>query len=214
MVNVPLRLLSVLRATVNLTLPLPVPLEPAVIVIHDSLDRAVQMQVLPVDTLIVLAPPSALTSTSLGEIEYEQEGGGGEGGCGEGDGGGCGEGDGGGCGEGDGGGCGEGDGGGCGEGDGGGCGEGDGGEGGCGEGDGAGDVPAACVTVNRRPAIVRVPARAAAEFALTLNPTGPSPAPDAPDVTVIHAALLTAVHRHPPCVDTAAVPVPPDAATL
>jgi hypothetical protein len=51
-------------------------------------------------------------------------------------------------------------------------------------------------------------------FAPTLNPTEPFPLPLAPDVTVIHAALLAADHRHPAWVATATVPVSPDAPTL
>jgi hypothetical protein len=51
-------------------------------------------------------------------------------------------------------------------------------------------------------------------FAPTLNPTEPFPLPLAPEVTVIHAALLTALHRQPAWVDTATVPASPDASTL
>jgi hypothetical protein len=56
-------------ATVNLTGPLPVPLAPAVIVIHESLLFAVHAQVLPVETLTVPEPPPSLNFTSPGETE-------------------------------------------------------------------------------------------------------------------------------------------------
>ena len=62
---------------------------------------------------------------------------------------------------------------------------------------------AACVTVNARPAIVRVPFRPAPVFAATLKFTFPGPVPLAPEVTVIHGALLDADHAHPDVVDTA-----------
>jgi hypothetical protein len=45
-------------------------------------------------------------------------------------------------------------------------------------------------------AIVNVPLRAAPVFAAMLKPTGPLPVPAAPEVTVIHATLLVAVHAH------------------
>jgi hypothetical protein len=70
MVSVPLRFLPVFLATVNRTVPLPVPLAPAVMVIHDSLDVAVHMQALPVDTVMVLDSPLPSTFISSGEIEY------------------------------------------------------------------------------------------------------------------------------------------------
>jgi hypothetical protein len=51
------------------------------------------------------------------------------------------------------------------------------------------------VTVKVRPAIVTVPVRCAvAEFAAMVMLTVPLPVPLAPAVTVIHPALLTAVH--------------------
>jgi hypothetical protein len=84
------------------------------------------------------------------------------------------------------------------EGDGDGEGEGDGEGDGDGEGEGGGGVPAAaCVTVNARPPIVSVPVRDAPVLVPTVNPTEPLPVPLKPDVTVIQAALLAAVHRHP-----------------
>ena len=71
---------------------------------------------------------------------------------------------------------------------------------------------AACVTVNVAPAIVSVPVRLEATvFAATLNPTVPLPDPVAPLVTVIHAALLAAVHAQPAPAVTVLLPVPADA---
>ncbi len=63
------------------------------------------------------------------------------------------------------------------------------------------------------PAIVSVPVRLdATVFAAMLNPTVPLPDPVAPLVTVIHAALLAAVHEQPVATVTPLLPVPPDAA--
>ena len=63
------------------------------------------------------------------------------------------------------------------------------------------------------PAIVSVPVRLdAIVFTPTLNPTVPLPDPVAPLVTVIHAALLAAVHAQPVATVTPLLPVPPDAA--
>ena len=55
--------------------------------------------------------------------------------------------------------------------------------------------------------MVIVPLRAAPVFKATLNPTGPFPVPDAPDVTVSHGALLFAVHVQPAPAVTVTVPV-------
>ena len=52
-----------------------------------------------------------------------------------------------------------------------------------------------------------MPVRAAPVFAATLKPTTPLPVPAAPDVTVSHTALLTAVHAHAAAVVTLTVPV-------
>ena len=71
---------------------------------------------------------------------------------------------------------------------------------------------AACVMVNVDPAIVSVPTRLVVPvWAATLTATVPDPVPAAPAVTVIHAALLTAVHTHPAPALTVVLPVPPAA---
>lgn len=64
-------------------------------------------------------------------------------------------------------------------------------------------------------AIVIVPLRAAPVFAATVKPTDPLPVPLAPDVTVIHDALLTAfqVQVLTDVVTAIGVPAPPAAAT-
>ena len=62
------------------------------------------------------------------------------------------------------------------------------------------------------PAIVSVPTRFVVPvWAATLNATVPDPVPAAPAVTVIHAALLTAVHTHPAPALTVVLPEPPAA---
>jgi hypothetical protein len=63
------------------------------------------------------------------------------------------------------------------------------------------------LTVNVCVAIVIVPARAVPVFAATLKPTVPLPVPEAPLVTVIHGAPLTAVHAHAAVVVTVTVPM-------
>jgi hypothetical protein len=70
------------------------------------------------------------------------------------------------------------------------------------------------LTVNVWLAIVIVPLRAAPVFAATVKPTEPLPVPLAPDVIVIHDALLPAFQVHVPAeaVTATAVPVPPAAA--
>jgi hypothetical protein len=83
-----------------------------------------------------------------------------------------------------------------------------------GAGGGGGADAAACVTVKLRPAIVSDPVRDVLLFAAIVNATEPLPVPLAPDVIEIHDAPLLAVHRHPVCVVTAAVPLPPLAATF
>ena len=78
----------------------------------------------------------------------------------------------------------------------------------------AGAAGAAWLTVNVWPAIVIVPLRAAPVFAAAVKPTDPLPVPLAPEVTVIHDALLTPVHVQLAVegVTAIAVPVPPAAA--
>jgi hypothetical protein len=77
-----------------------------------------------------------------------------------------------------------------------------------------GATNAAWVTVNVCVAIVSVPVRAAPVFAAMLKPTDPFPVPDAPDVTVSHGALLTAVHTQAAPAVTLDVPVPAVAAAF
>ena len=72
----------------------------------------------------------------------------------------------------------------------------------------------ACVTVKVLPEIVSVPVRdVPAVLAAIVNVTVPPPDPVAPAVTVIHVALLTAVHAHPVGAVTVVLPVPPPATT-
>ena len=71
------------------------------------------------------------------------------------------------------------------------------------------EVAPAWVTVNDKPAIVSVPVREPPGFAPTLKPTEPFPVPLAPDVTVIHIALLVAVHVQLPAVVTLTLPEAP-----
>ena len=66
--------------------------------------------------------------------------------------------------------------------------------------------------MNVAPAIVSVPVRMdATVFAATLNAAVPLPDLVAPLVTVIQAALLTAVHAQPAAALTSLLPVPPAA---
>jgi hypothetical protein len=82
-------------------------------------------------------------------------------------------------------------------------------------GGGGGGAAAACDTVKVCPPMVRVPVRAAAGFAATLNATVPLPVPDAPLVTVNHAAFALAVHAHvfADAVTVTVPVVPPSAAS-
>jgi hypothetical protein len=130
---------------VNVAEPLPLPVEPDAMVIHETLVAAVQLQPVPVETAIGVPPPApAATDWLVGVIEYVQF--------------------------------------------------------------------AACVTVNVWPAIVSVPFRTAPVLAATLKFTFPGPVPLAPEVTVIHVAVLDADHAHPDVVDTLTrVPAPPAA---
>jgi hypothetical protein len=58
---VPLRFLAVLRATLTVTVPLPVPLAPPVMVIHESSLVALQVQVPAVETVTLRTPPLSST---------------------------------------------------------------------------------------------------------------------------------------------------------
>lgn len=62
----------VFALTLNVTVPLPVPLAPEVIVIHETSLVAVHAQLLVVFTSMVPMPALAARSCLLGEIEYEQ----------------------------------------------------------------------------------------------------------------------------------------------
>lgn len=59
-------------ATVNATLPFPLPLDPDVIVIHAALLCAVQLQPAALVTADDPVPPAATTDWVVGVIEYEQ----------------------------------------------------------------------------------------------------------------------------------------------
>ena len=71
-----------------------------------------------------------------------------------------------------------------------------------------------CVTIKVWPAIVAVPVRAAEDpFAAAVIPTIPSPAPLAPAVIVSQEALVVAVHSQPSPASTVSEMGPPAAAT-
>ena len=73
---------------------------------------------------------------------------------------------------------------------------------------------ALCVIVNVDPAIVSVPTRLVVlVLAAMLKVTVPDPEPDAPALTVIHAALLAAVHWQPVPAVTVLLPELPAAPT-
>ena len=61
-----------MEATENCTVPLPVPLPPEVIVIHESWLAAVQPQPAPLDTSKLPEPPDDATFVAAGEIEKAQ----------------------------------------------------------------------------------------------------------------------------------------------
>jgi hypothetical protein len=146
MVSVPVRAAPVFAVMLNPTDPLPLPLAPDVMLIHEALLVAVHVQPLVVET--VTGPPApavAATDSLAGVIEYAHEV----------------------------------------------------------------DVAAAWLTVNVSPAMVSVPVRAAPVFAVTLKLTAPLPLPLAPDVTLIHDALVVVVHAHPLAVETATGPPAP-----
>ena len=66
--------------------------------------------------------------------------------------------------------------------------------------------------MNVAPAIVSVPLRAVVDvFAATLKLALPEPNPNPPFVTVIHDALLVALHAQPKPAVTDVPPVPPAA---
>jgi hypothetical protein len=69
------------------------------------------------------------------------------------------------------------------------------------------------LTVNVWLAIVIVPLRAAPVFAATVKPTDPLPVPLAPEVTVIQAALVVAVHAQLAGAVTSTEPVAPMSVT-
>ena len=76
-------------------------------------------------------------------------------------------------------------------------------------------MPAACVTVNTCPAIVRVPLRAAPVLAATLKTTAPGPTLLPPAVIVIHDVAVVAVHAQPmPAVTVTVLAVAPVAAAV
>ncbi len=73
MVSVPVRFLPLFEATLNLTVPLPLPDAPEVTVIHESLLVAVQPQPVPAETATgVPAPPFSSIDCFVGLIEYVQ----------------------------------------------------------------------------------------------------------------------------------------------
>jgi hypothetical protein len=76
--------------------------------------------------------------------------------------------------------------------------------------------PLCCVTVNVRPPIVSVPVRSAPALAPTVNSTFPLPVPVAPAVIVSHGTALVVVHPHPAGAVTATggVDGPPAAGTV
>ena len=76
-------------------------------------------------------------------------------------------------------------------------------------------VLAACVTVNRRPAIIKLPERCVVlVLGAMVKLTDPAPEPVAPLVMVIQAALLAAVQLQPVVVVTSDDPVPPADVTV
>ena len=72
-----------------------------------------------------------------------------------------------------------------------------------------GDVHADCVTVTVLPAIVSAPVRAVPSLAPTVKPSVPLPLPLAPEVIVIHDAVVELVHAQPALLVTVTDPVPP-----
>src|SRR5688572_14578366 len=72
MLSVPVRAAPLLAATVKLTVPLPVPDAPAVIVSHSSLLTAPQVQVPPVVTVTLPVPPALGTAWLIGAMVKAQ----------------------------------------------------------------------------------------------------------------------------------------------
>lgn len=73
---------------------------------------------------------------------------------------------------------------------------------------------AACVTVNVRPAMARVPDLCAVlGLGAMVKLTEPLPDPVAPAITLIQVALLTAVQQQPVCAVTVVDTLPPAAGT-
>lgn len=142
-ITVPVREVpAVFAATLNDTVPAPVPLAPAVTVIHAALLVAVRAQPVVPLTVTVTVPPPATTVVLVGDRLNALH------------------------------------------------------------------VAAACVTVKVCPPIVSVPVREVpAVLAATLYPTEPLAVPDAPLVTVSHAALLVAVQEQPEPETTDTVPL-------
>jgi hypothetical protein len=132
-----------LAATVNPTLPLPLPEAPLEIVTHEAALVADQAQPAVVVSDTVPLPPAAATDWLAGEMVNEQL------------------------------------------------------------------TAPACVTVKVSPPMVSVPTRPAVPvFAEYPNVTAADPDPDAADVSVIHEALLAAVHAHPAPAVTVVLPEP------
>lgn len=72
-VIVPVRVVvPVYAATVNVALPDPLPLEPAIMVIHGALLLAVHAQPAPALTVLLPVPPWLLNVWLVGDVEYEQ----------------------------------------------------------------------------------------------------------------------------------------------
>jgi hypothetical protein len=81
-------------------------------------------------------------------------------------------------------------------------------------GDIANVQPCPCTTVTFWPAMVIVPDRDGPVVDAAVNVTVPDPLPLAPDATVIHDALLVALHAQPAPAVTETVPLPPEAGTV
>ena len=144
MAIVAVRAAPVLAATVNATVPFPLPLAPDVTVIHDAAGIAVQAHDDAAVTVTVPFPPPAAIFALVGAMLTVHA---------------C-----------------------------------------------------AWLTVKVWPPMVSVALRPAPVLAATENATVPLPVPLAPDVIVIHGALLVAVHAHPLVAVTVTEPVPPPTA--